>query len=196
MCPSNGRLGPLSLLSLVTLLLFRCWHGRSRNPPAPLVKELHVHHDMSRYHHRPEVNSTTHLTMLEREADHGSEWDREVEHGKPEVEPDQQIEAAPMSEGERLQMLGYDAVLGRPLGFWSASAMNFCHLSFQWEWIVYIAMYSYNGPLIFVSGRSRLRCMECCITATEVNHGIADDLADHRLPNRGDHQHHHAGSLL
>jgi len=51
----------------------------------------------------------------------------------------------------KLRMLGYDAVLGRPLGFWSTSAMSFCHMCFLYEYMVGTGMYGYSGPLLFVS---------------------------------------------
>lgn len=56
-----------------------------------------------------------------------------------------------LSDEERLQMLGYDAVLGRPLGFWSSAAMNVCHNSFIFEFISYTSLYGYSAPLVFVS---------------------------------------------
>lgn len=60
----------------------------------------------------------------------------------------------PLSDEERLQMLGYDAVLGRPLGFWSSSAMNVCHNSFVFEFIAYTSLYAWPGPLLFVRTKS------------------------------------------
>ncbi len=56
----------------------------------------------------------------------------------------------PLSDDERLRMLGYDAVLGRPFGFWSSAAMNVCHNSFIFEFIAYTSLYAWNGPLLFV----------------------------------------------
>lgn len=66
-------------------------------------------------------------------------------------EVDVRENACLLSDEERLQMLGYDAVLGRPLGFWSSSAMNVCHNSFIFEFISYTSLYGYSAPLVFVS---------------------------------------------
>jgi hypothetical protein len=58
-----------------------------------------------------------------------------------------------LSDDERLKMLGYDATLGRPFGFWSSSGMNICHMSFIYEFVRYVSLYSHEGPLLFVSYR-------------------------------------------
>jgi hypothetical protein len=60
---------------------------------------------------------------------------------------------APLSDEERLRMLGYDVRLGRPLGFWGSAGMNVCHNSFIFEFIAYTALYAKPGPLLFVSSR-------------------------------------------
>lgn len=61
----------------------------------------------------------------------------------------------PLSDEERLRMLGYDVSLGRPLGFWGSAGMNVCHNSWIFDFIMYTAMYAKAGPLLFVSKRHR-----------------------------------------
>jgi len=78
-----------------------------------------------------EFASTTQLT--ERLTD--------VENGAPRP---------PASDADRLRMLGYDTALGRSFGFWSSSAMNFCHQSVMYEFYLAVSLYSYRAPLVFV----------------------------------------------
>jgi hypothetical protein len=61
------------------------------------------------------------------------------------------IASQQLTDVERLRMLGYDATLGRPLGFWSSAAMNLCHMSFVYEFIALAGVLAYKGPLLFVS---------------------------------------------
>jgi hypothetical protein len=58
-----------------------------------------------------------------------------------------------LTDVERLRMLGYDAALSRPLGFWSSAAMTLCHMSFVYDFIALAGCYAYDGPLLFVSSR-------------------------------------------
>lgn len=53
----------------------------------------------------------------------------------------------------KLRMLGYDPMLGRTFGFWSSAGLNFCHMSFIFDFVMYATMYGYPAPLMFVSGR-------------------------------------------
>jgi hypothetical protein len=94
-----------------------------------------------------------------------------MEPGK--AESSQHDEGKVLNEAERLKMLGYDAALGRPLGLWSATAMNFCHLSFQFEYIMYISQYSYNGPLLFVSSKTVKEPLPHLTTAQVIGYPFA-----------------------
>lgn len=55
------------------------------------------------------------------------------------------------SDADRLRMLGYDAVLGRPFGFWGSAAMNICQLNFVNEFYLSSQNWGYRGPLLWVS---------------------------------------------
>ena len=57
----------------------------------------------------------------------------------------------PLTDTDRLRMLGYDAQLGRPFGFWGLFGMNFCNESILYEFLLGTSLYSYQAPLIFVS---------------------------------------------
>jgi len=57
------------------------------------------------------------------------------------------------SDGDRLQMLGYDETLGRPYTFWGLLAMNMCHEGIFDEFLLGTSLYSYDAPLVFVSPR-------------------------------------------
>lgn len=62
-----------------------------------------------------------------------------------------------LDDASRLRMLGYDAVLGRPLGFWGSTAMNLCQLSCVYEYVSNSVIYGYQGGLLFVSRGECLR---------------------------------------
>lgn len=65
------------------------------------------------------------------------------------------LEAATQSkkldDTAKLRLLGYDAVLGRPLGFWSSTAMSLCYMCPIDEIVVCTMTYAYAAPLVFVS---------------------------------------------
>jgi hypothetical protein len=92
---------------------------------------------------------------------------------QPTVETaEEAVPAGRLSDDERLRMLGYDAVLGRALGFWSSSGMTFCYNPILFEFTAYMAIYAYRAPLVFVSSASarRLRRLwgipcSCCSTS-------------------------------
>jgi hypothetical protein len=88
---------------------------------------------------RLDVNSTTSLADGSKEG---------------ETPPDAHEGNKTLDDADRLRMLGYDAVLGRPLGLWGSTAMNLCHLFWGFEYIINIALYAYQAPLLFVSGQS------------------------------------------
>ncbi|CAK9785795.1 hypothetical protein CC85DRAFT_303523 [Cutaneotrichosporon oleaginosum] len=62
------------------------------------------------------------------------------------------IPSGRLSDNERLRMLGYDAVLGRPLSFWGSVGMSMCYNSVQFEFPSYSLLYSYRAPLLFIIG--------------------------------------------
>jgi hypothetical protein len=57
----------------------------------------------------------------------------------------------PSDDAGRLRLMGYDQVLGRPLGFWGSTAMSICQLNFVNDWATHALAYGYNGPILFVS---------------------------------------------
>lgn len=73
----------------------------------------------------------------------------------PPVEDVAREAIGPLSDDERLRMLGYDVQLGRPLGFWSSAGLNVSHNSFVTDFISWCALYAYPGPLLFVSAQCR-----------------------------------------
>lgn len=77
--------------------------------------------------------------------------ERDEYQAQPTVEELSRLPGGPLTDEDRLRMLGYDVSLGRPLGFWSSAGMNLCHLSFIYEFISQISLYSHEGPLLFVS---------------------------------------------
>lgn len=55
------------------------------------------------------------------------------------------------SDRERLQKLGYDPVLGRPLNFWSNMFLTLTNMSPVYDIVASITVWGHNGPLLFVS---------------------------------------------
>lgn len=111
-----------------------------------------------------EINSSTNLT------DHGKAVD-----GGTMTEMVGEPASRTLDEKERLRMLGYDAVLGRPFDFWSGASLNLCHMSWIFEFVMYCAVYSFQGPLLFVSNKTYIDC--CCCQWL-----VADRAVDYRLP--------------
>ncbi|KLT41835.1 hypothetical protein CC85DRAFT_292432 [Cutaneotrichosporon oleaginosum] len=104
------------------------------------------------------------------------EFDRMLSHSSGEIKEERDeyppqptveaVEPAPsgvLTDEDRLRMLGYDVSFGRPLGFWSSAGMNLCHVSFVYEFISQISLYSYEGPLLFVIGFPFLALLHCCL---------------------------------
>jgi hypothetical protein len=60
-------------------------------------------------------------------------------------------EAPVLDDNKKLEMLGYDATLGRPFGFWSALGLSMANLSFVFDTVVFCTMYGYPAPMMFVS---------------------------------------------
>ncbi|CAK9782617.1 hypothetical protein CC85DRAFT_284014 [Cutaneotrichosporon oleaginosum] len=72
-------------------------------------------------------------------------------------------QASPLSDDDRLRMLGYDVSLGRSFGFWSSAGLNVSHNSFIYEFIAYQSIYAHNGPLLFVIGYPFLIFFHLCL---------------------------------
>lgn len=80
--------------------------------------------------------------------------DKEDEHFELSTQPTVEEDATQvgrLSDDERLRMLGYDAVLGRPLDFWASAGMSICYTPMLFDATVYMSIYAYRGPLLFVS---------------------------------------------
>jgi hypothetical protein len=56
-----------------------------------------------------------------------------------------------VDDAAKLKMLGYDTVLGRPLGFWSSMGMSVAYLGVLYDWRLNSFIYGYHAPLAFVS---------------------------------------------
>jgi hypothetical protein len=67
------------------------------------------------------------------------------------VEETTSQENVPTDDTAKLRSLGYDAVLGRPLGFWSALGLNVCHMGFIVEANSQVVLFAYSAPKLFVS---------------------------------------------
>lgn len=53
---------------------------------------------------------------------------------------------------ERLRKLGYDAVLGRPLGFWGNMFLSLTCMNPMFDIVVSTTVWAWDGPALFVSG--------------------------------------------
>lgn len=56
-------------------------------------------------------------------------------------------------DAERLRNLGYDAVLGRPLGFWGNMFLSLTCMNPMFDVVVSTTIWAYQGPELFVSKR-------------------------------------------
>lgn len=54
-------------------------------------------------------------------------------------------------DAERLRTLGYDAVLGRPLGFWGNMFLSLTCMNPMFDVVVSTTIWAYQGPELFVS---------------------------------------------
>ncbi|GMK58997.1 hypothetical protein CspeluHIS016_0700120 [Cutaneotrichosporon spelunceum] len=76
---------------------------------------------------------------------------------------EQPIPATRLSDDERLRMLGYDSVLGRPFNFWGSAGISCCYNPVLFEFVAYSNMYAYRAPLLFLIGYPCLVVLHLCL---------------------------------